>query len=311
MTASETPSRPLWRGVGSAPAIGLQRRLGRIFRRGSGRLVIAPVDDSLLAGPVDGLENIEEKVMQFGSKASCGFGQLEPTDIAPDAVVGYRLASAHLARLFPSAPFVLNVSASTTIGLHVSKVRAGAVEDALAMDAAAVAVHVNFTSRFEGDQIAALADTASVASRHGMPLMGILYPRREVEGRDDNYEEMRRSDRVRWTQLVCHATRVGVELGCSLIKTQYTGCARSFTQVVEAAEGVPVVIAGGKLRDASDFVETIAGSLQAGAAGVSFGRNFFSRRDSAPWIRAASLLIHGGESPREVIAWLSSYQDGK
>jgi DhnA family fructose-bisphosphate aldolase class Ia len=188
----------------------------------------------------------------------------------------------------------------------VEKCRVGSVSDALAIDAAAVAVHVNFSSRFESTQLAMLGDVSNSAGASGMPLMGILYPRREVDGRDDNYEQLRRDAPDAWTDMVCHATRVGAELGCSIIKTQWTGSASSFERVVRAGEGALVVIAGGKPRDPPDFVSTIEAVLSSGAAGVSFGRNFFNRSDSRPWIRAAVALVHGGESPREVLRWLNS-----
>jgi DhnA family fructose-bisphosphate aldolase class Ia len=289
---------------------GLRRRLARLFRRGTGKLVIAPVDDSLLAGPIDGLESIESKLSQFAD-ASAFPTPLPKWDFAPDAVVGYRLASAHLSKYQPIAPFILNLTASTTIGAHVDKAIVGGVSEALALDAAAVAVHVNFTSRYEMRQLEKFADISSNATASGLPLMGILYPRREKDGRDDNYDALRLEDTNEWTRLVCHATRVGVELGCSIIKTQYTGSARTFERVVRAGEGAAVVIAGGRPRDPLDFIETIDAALSAGAAGVSFGRNFFSRRDSRPWIRAAIALVHEGQDAKEALRWLESHTSGE
>jgi DhnA family fructose-bisphosphate aldolase class Ia len=275
---------------------GHRRRLARILRRGTKKLVLAPVDDSLLAGPFDGLESVGNRLSQFMD--------------GPDAVVGFRLASSHLAERAPHVPFVLNLTASTTQGIHVEKCRVGSVTDAVAVDAAAVAVHVNFSSRFESTQLAMLGDVSNTAGALGMPLMGILYPRREVDGRDDNYDQLRCEAPDTWTDMVCHATRVGAELGCSIIKTQWTGSAASFERVVRAGEGAMVVIAGGKPRDPGDFVFMIEAVLASGAAGVSFGRNFFNRADSRPWIGAAAALVHRGENPKEVLRWLTSSQAG-
>lgn len=289
---------------------GLRRRLARILRRGTGRLVLAPVDDSLLAGPIDGLESIRQRLRQFGATNDVLVTARE-SPWSPDAIIGYRLASGCLIESNPLVPFVLNLTASTTLGVHVEKVAVARVSDAVAMDASAVAVHVNFTSRFESAQLSSLAEVSRDASALGMPLMGILYPRRELAGQDDNYDQLRRDSPNEWARMVAHATRVGVELGCSIIKTQWTGSSSTFEQVVRAGEGAMVVIAGGRPRDPSEFVATIDAVLSAGAAGVSFGRNFFSRPDSRPWLHAAVSLVHDGMSPQEVLQCLTSSLTGK
>lgn len=289
---------------------GYRRRMARMLRRGTGRLVLAPVDDSLLAGPIDGLESVDERLGQFG--AACGVPMADGESAwSPDAIIGFRLASSHLAIRHPLLPFVLNLTASTTLGVHVDKVQVARVSDAVAMDASAVAVHVNFTSRFESAQLSSLAEASREASASGMPLMGILYPRRDVAGQDDNYDQLRRDSPDAWARMVAHATRVGVELGCSIIKTQWTGSAASFERVVRGGEGAMVVIAGGRPRDPSEFVSLVDAVLSAGAAGVSFGRNFFSRPDSRPWLRAAVSLVHDGETPKEVLKCLNSSLAGR
>jgi len=291
-------------------AHGKRRRMTRIFRRGTGKLVIAPVDDSLLAGPFAGLESVSGKLEQFIGQTELSNISAE-WDMIPDAVVGYRLASQHLANRAPLAPFILNLSASTTMGIHVEKSIVGTVQDAVTCDAAAVAVHVNFTSRFEARQLTQLGEVSSAAASAGMPLMGILYPRRERDGVDDNYDALRNENPEAWTRLVSHVVRIGAEMGCSIIKTQFTGSARSFESVVQAGEGAAIVIAGGRPRGPEDFVQTVCDALNAGAAGVSFGRNFFSRTDSRVWIEAANRLVHRADNPMEVLRWLSSKSTGK
>ena len=61
--------------------------------------------------------------------------------------------------------------------------------------------------------------------------------------KSDNAEE--------YAKLIAHACRIGVELGADLIKTQYSGDPESFQTVVRAANGIPVVIAGGPLVERS------------------------------------------------------------
>ncbi len=283
---------------------GFQRRMARLLARGTGRLVLAPVDDSLLAGPFDGLESIKSKIGQYAAGPVSG-----PTSLVspstPDAVIGYRVASCQLAGQSPLLPYVFNLTSSSTLGVHVQKCQTGTVNEALAMDASAVAVHVNFTSRFESEQLALLGSVATAATSMGMPLMGILYPRREIDGVDDNYNSVQRDSPDAWANMVAHVTRIGAELGCSIIKTQWTGSSALFERVVRAGEGALVVIAGGKPKSPPDFISMIQGAIDAGAAGISFGRNFFNRADSRPWICAANQMIHGRVAPKEALAWLN------
>jgi DhnA family fructose-bisphosphate aldolase class Ia len=272
---------------------GMKRRLGRIFQRGSGRLVLAPVDDSLLAGPFDGLESLSRTVKNYISPG-----------VTPDAVIGFRAASGLFAEHACALPFIMNLSASSTLGIHVEKSLCATVEDAVQCGADAVAVHVNFTSRFESSQVRMLGTVVSRASRFGMPVLGVLYPRREVDGRDDNYNALREQDPVLWARMVSHAVRIGAELGCSLIKSQATATGDHFAQIAEAASGIPVVIAGGTPLEPRPFIQLISSHLRNGAAGVSFGRNFFNRKHPNVWIDAAVRLVHDRADPQEIEVWI-------
>ena len=92
-----------------------------------------------------------------------------------------------------------------------------------------------------------------------------------------------------------------MELGADLVKTQYTGCADSFRTVVDACSPIPVVAAGGPKVDLQHMLELAAGVVSAGGAGVSFGRNIFSREDAAAALRALKLVVHQGMPPEQAI----------
>ncbi len=83
------------------------------------------------------------------------------------------------------------------------------------------------------------------------------------------------------------------------MKTHYTGSAASFARVVEAAGAVPVLISGGPLADSESMLRTAAEAVSAGAAGVSFGRNVFSRNQPWRMIRALKDVVLNGASPDE------------
>jgi class I fructose-bisphosphate aldolase len=91
---------------------------------------------------------------------------------------------------------------------------------------------------------------------------------------------------------VMHAARLGAELGADLVKVSYTGSKESFRKVVEGCH-VPVVIAGGPKMDSDSAVlRMVSDAIDAGAAGISIGRNVFQHRCPALMVSALSAIVH-------------------
>ena len=248
--------------------VGKYRRMKHLFSD-SGKCLIVPLDDSLITGPKKGLVHIEKKIEQIASAK-------------PSALITY-LGAASIAKQY-DVPIILNISASTVLSNHTNKVIISSVEQALAIDADAVAVHINFSSKYESDMLQNMIDIKRSCDIYGMPLMILAYPRKEIyeSGRniDDNYDELKTKEPEKYTELVCHAVRIAFELGADIIKTQYTGSVESFRKVIDSAQGVPVVIAGGIERETEDVIDMVRGATDAGASGVSIGRNVFDKVDS-------------------------------
>ena len=59
---------------------------------------------------------------------------------------------------------------------------------------------------------------------------------------------------------------------------------------------VPVVVAGGSRTDDATFLAMCRDALEAGAAGVSVGRNIFKAPDPEAASRAVAELVHGSAS---------------
>ncbi|MCD5398076.1 fructose-bisphosphate aldolase, partial [candidate division NPL-UPA2 bacterium] len=65
---------------------------------------------------------------------------------------------------------------------------------------------------------------------------------------------------------------------------------------------VPVVIAGGeKMETDEDLLQMVGGALQAGAAGVSIGRNVFQHKDPIAIIRTIGRMVHENASIEEAM----------
>src|SRR6266545_909165 len=265
---------------GSLASVGKRRRLARWFHGVPRRTILLPLDDSLIAGPEAGLEDLGALLLSI-------------QNAPPDAVMGFPGLFMRHARFLENASMIVNLTGSTTRSAHTRKVLVSGVDQAMRLGADAVAVHVNISSSFEPEMLRALGLVARECDSAGMPLLAIMYPRREARRRDDNYEHLRRTQPGAYASLVAHATRVGVDLGADIIKTHYTGDSGSFRKVIRAAEGRPVLIAGGPRLPAAAALRMASGALDAGAAGVSFGRNVFGRSDPAKFLAVLRALLHG------------------
>jgi fructose-bisphosphate aldolase/2-amino-3,7-dideoxy-D-threo-hept-6-ulosonate synthase len=263
--------------------VGKSRRLQRLFSP-SGKTLIVPVDDSLIFGPTGGLENVGSKLAAILS---------DP----PNAVLAFSGALLNAPTLRPDVATIVNLSASTTRSVHTRKVQVATVHQAAQLGADAVAVHVNISSQYEHEMLRTLGRVAGMCESYGMPLLAIMYPRGENQYGDENYDEIKRTDRARYSSLVAHAARIGVDLGADIVKTQYTGDVDSFGQVVDACRPVPIVVAGGPLAPVESVLHMAYDIMAAGGAGVSFGRNVFGRAAPTPMISALKAIVHGGLAP--------------
>jgi DhnA family fructose-bisphosphate aldolase class Ia len=263
----------------SAAGCGRRRRMRRLFSNPSGRMVLVPLDDSLLAGPTNGLEVVLPKLTSILAGA-------------PDAIMGFPGLFRWNANLLLDMPAILNLTASTTRSAHTRKTLVASVDLGVALGCEAVAVHVNIGSTFETEILRTLGEIALACDLAGMPLMAIMYPRKEAADGDDNYLQMKQQDRTQYAQLVAHAARVGVDMGADLIKTQYTGDVESFRMLIEASRPVPVLIAGGPMIPVQQVLQNAHDAVTAGAGGVSFGRNVFGRRNPQPYVTALRWIVH-------------------
>ncbi len=85
-------------------------------------------------------------------------------------------------------------------------------------------------------------------------------------------------------------------MGADIVKVSYTGSVESFREVT-AGCSIPVVIAGGAKMDSDqEILEIVKGSIDAGGAGVSIGRNVFQHRDPKKMVKAISSIVNDKKS---------------
>lgn len=222
----------------------------------SGKTVIVPMDHGVSLGPVKGISTINDSIRKVGlGGATC-------------IVVHKGIASRLTRELMGNMGLILHVSASTSLWNEPNrKTIVGSVMDAIKIGADAVSIHVNLGGKYESEMLAQMGEISSQCIEMGIPLLAMMYPRGE------NVKSQFDVDAVK------NCARVGAELGADIVKTNYTGDMESFKEVVRGCH-VPVVIAGGPKMDSEDaLLKMVREAMEAGAAGVSIGRNIFQHED--------------------------------
>jgi DhnA family fructose-bisphosphate aldolase class Ia len=240
-------------------------RANRLFDRASGRSFTVAVDRPLMGGVRHGGPSIRELV---GRAAAA----------EPDAIVlspgalkqswdlfAYRGGPAAIVRI----DHLLARDFARGRGEHHRMLCS--VDDAIARGADAVLVFL--IDGFEdgatfADNIAAVSRVVADARRFGVPVIveSVLWGARSTDERDP--------------EGLAAACRMAAELGADVVKTQHTGDAASMRGVIEACS-VPVMVLGGApTSDPRALVDYTIEAIEAGAAGVIFGRNVYLSEDA-------------------------------
>jgi fructose-bisphosphate aldolase/2-amino-3,7-dideoxy-D-threo-hept-6-ulosonate synthase len=98
--------------------------------------------------------------------------------------------------------------------------------------------------------------------------------------------------------------RLCAELGADIVKTNWPGDAESFGKLVVAANGIPVVLAGGSRLDDGELLTRMEQAIAAGAIGCSVGRNIFMHRSPEAITRALARVIREKWSAEKALASL-------
>jgi len=263
--------------------IGKTIRLERIIDRNSGKTVIIPMDHGVTVGPIAGLADMRttiSKVVAGGANAI----------LMHKGIVraGHRGAGRDVG-------LIIHLSGSTSLSPDPNaKELVCTVGEAIKLGGDAVSVHINLGAETDKEMLRQLGQVSERCFDWQMPLIAMMYTR--GANIKDEYD----------VGNVKHAARVGAELGADIVKVVYTGSAKSFAEVVAACP-VPVVIAGGaKMGSDEEIFRMVEGALEAGAAGVSIGRNAFQHKDPTKMIKALSKMVHSGASVDEAAKTLQS-----
>ena len=139
---------------------GMQNRLARIFNPRSGRTVMLAIDHGYFQGPTSGLERVDVNILPLAPYA--------------DALM---LTRGILRTTVPSSygkGVVLRASGGPSILKELSNEQLALdIEDALRLNAAAMAVQVFIGGEYETQSIHNLTRLVDVGNRYGMPILGV------------------------------------------------------------------------------------------------------------------------------------------
>jgi DhnA family fructose-bisphosphate aldolase class Ia len=171
------------------------------------------------------------------------------------------------------------------------------IEEASRLGADAVVLFTALGTGSEAGMIRILASAGRACEAEGIPLIAEAeFPTTYASVKDlkDRYgfEYLRRN------------VRLCGELGADIIKTNWPGDESSFHKLVEAANGIPVVLAGGSRLDDRELLTRMESAMAVGAIGCSVGRNIFMHPSPEAITRALSRVIRERWSAAKALAQL-------
>lgn len=258
---------------------GIKDRMGRIFNPTSGNTVMLAFDHGYIMGPTSGLERIDLTIVPLIEHADCIMctrGILRSC-IPPEV----------------NKPVSLRFSAGTTVLNDLNDECILNIEEAVRLNASALAIMVSVGGKYEAKTIENLVRTADMGAKYGIPTLGVTAVGKELT-RDSRYLSM--------------ASRVCAENGATFVKTYY--CDEGFEKVTAACP-VPIVIAGGKKLPELDALTIAYKAIQQGAAGVDMGRNVFQADSPVAMLKAVRGVVHDGLKPEQAMDLYNTLKNEK
>ena len=245
---------------------GMKNRLAQIFDPVSGRAVMLAFDHGYFQGPTTGLERIDLNIVPLAPHA--------------DALM---LTRGILRSCIPPTyrgGIVLRASGGPSILKELSDEElAIGIDEAVRLNASALAVQVFVGSEYETKSIHNLTRLVDMGNRAGIATLAVTAVGKEM---------------VRDARYIRLATRICAELGATFVKTYYVP---DGFDTVTAGCPVPIVMAGGKKLPELDALRLAHDAVREGAAGVDMGRNIFQSECPQAMIQAVRKVVHENAEP--------------
>jgi len=242
---------------------GMRARLSRVFDPADGKTVMLAFDHGYFQGPTSGLERLDRSIVPLVPQA--------------DALMCTRGALRTTIPATTGKGVVLRASGGPSVlGDLTQEDLAVSIDDAVRLDAAALAVQVFVGAQNESRSVRNLTTLVDQGQAAGIPVLAVTAVGRDMV-RDARYFRL--------------ATRITAELGAAFVKTYYV---EEGFETVTSACPVPIIIAGGKKVEEKEALRVAYRAIQEGAAGVDMGRNVFQSEHPAAMLAAVRAVVHDG-----------------
>lgn len=178
-------------------------------------------------------------------------------------------------------PLIVKLNGKTKLqdNINPNSMMLCTVDEAIALGASAVGYTVYLGSTHEEEMLVALGNVVRDAHLQNLPVIGWMYPRGEKIPNPHDPE------------ITAYAARVGLELGCDIVKVFYPGNRSAIEEVVRAAGATKVVFSGGKLLDEEEFLDEARSVIEGGAFGLAVGRNVWQRENPLEIAKKISNIV--------------------
>lgn len=267
--------------------VGKTLRLSKIINPITKRTCIVPMDHGITLGPTVGLKDTSKTITSVVKGGA-------------DAIIIHKGMFSQLVYqedIIKRANFILHLSASTSLSHEPNrKYLVSSVEQAVRFGATAVSIHVNLGDKNEGQMLSDLGMVSDICINWGMPLLAMMYVKH------DNIDSLKASE-------IIHAARVAEELGADIIKIS---CPEEIEAISELKNSIhlPVVISGGSKISNTKIIYQVCKALEAGADGVSIGRNIFMSKNCEMFTSIICDLVHNGLSYEQAVYKAEKYCEG-
>lgn len=246
---------------------GKEIRMRKIVNKDSNRTIIIPVDHGATIGPVSQITNIGRFLGDLDEELVNAVvvckGQMGNKDVIQNCRI----------------PKIVHLSNSSILSSSPNnKILVGSVENAIALGADAISVHVNIGDENDAEMLRAFGKVADDCYKWGMPLLAMMYARK------NNQNDVQ-------PQTIKILARIAQEMGADIVKVNYTGDTESFHEVVEGCS-VPIIVAGGGDINEKQALENAYNAIKAGAAGIAYGRNIFQHGNYNDLLKKLYDVVH-------------------
>lgn len=250
----------------------------------NGTLMVLPIDQGLEHGPRDFFVNPPSKDPEFQFRLAIEGGY---SAIA----IQIGLAEKYLNKYAGKIPLILKLNGKTEVPSDDEAFSPlnGTVEDAVRLGADAIGYTIYVGSPAQDRDFAQFSQVRQDAVRFGIPVIVWAYPRgigidTEKGGRDGIYA-------------IDYAARVACELGADVVKVNFPKIDEKkqsqypkpydtlkesegelMKRVVESAGKTLVILSGGGKVNDDEMLHKIKTAMDAGVAGIIFGRNMWQRK---------------------------------